>query len=92
MYAFCWANGTIEFGRKITEGALEIARGPAKPLRKMVGATARLAYDNKTLLVPGIPEAKDQDEACTALLAYLKWLGSKPRALPAGVTVPGARR
>lgn len=83
MKAYCWASGQIEFGRRVPEGAILMAEGPAKPLRDVIGATARLAYDNKTLLVPGVPEAPDEKQACDALGRHLDWLAR--RAVP-GVT------
>ena len=56
--AWCYASGHIRFGSRVPIGALFIASGPA--VRKVVSVLARHAYDNKTLLVPGIPEAPDQ--------------------------------
>lgn len=70
MFAYAWRSGLIQFGRKVPDGALCIAEGPAKKLRPSVEAVARHAYDNETLLVPGIPEAKDDDEALDALFVF----------------------
>lgn len=92
MVAYCWANGVIGFGRKVPDGALEIARGPSKALRRWIAGVSRLAYDNKTLLVPGVPEAPNQRSACTALLSFLKWLGKPRRTIPQGVVVYGSRK
>lgn len=77
MKAYCWADGVIEFGRNVPEGALLMAEGPAKTLRELISATARHAYDGETLLVPGIPEAKDQSEAGDALGAHLEWISKR---------------
>lgn len=74
MKAFCWQTGKIEFGRSVPDGALEIANAPAKKIRKVICATARHAYDGKTLLVPGVPEAADEDIAIDALIAYCNWI------------------
>lgn len=74
MLAFCWANGVVEFGRTLPDGAITMASGPARPLRKCIEATSRLAYDGKTLLVPGIPEAPNQAKAGDALMNHLEWL------------------
>lgn len=71
MHAYCWANGHIEFGRKVPEGAIRFASGPAAVLRRAIEPAARLAYDNETLLVPGIPEAADQSTAGDALACWL---------------------
>jgi hypothetical protein len=36
-----------------------------------VSARARLAYDNRTFLVPGIPEANDDEAASAALYKFM---------------------
>jgi hypothetical protein len=74
LIAYCYASGQIEFGRRVPDGAIQIARGPAAALRELIYGTARLAYDNKTWLVPGIPEAPDQKEAGDALGRYMDWI------------------
>ena len=79
MIAFCWANGQIGFGRRAPEGAIGFAAGPAKPLRQAIAATARLAYDGETLLVPGVPEAPDQNAGVDALVLHQCWLALTPR-------------
>lgn len=68
--AWAWRTGVIEFGAAEPDGALPIARGPGKKLRAVVEALARHAYDGKTLLVPGIPEAANSNAAVDALLAF----------------------
>jgi len=73
MKAWCWANGVIEFGKHEPIGAIEIAAGPAKPLRDFISARARHAYDGETLLVPGVPEAADQTEGVDALRRWVNW-------------------
>lgn len=75
LIAYCWASGQIEFGTEVPEGAIEIARGADAAVRKLITGTARLAYDNKTWLVPGVPEASGQQEAGDALGRYLEWIG-----------------
>jgi hypothetical protein len=76
--AFCDRKGRIEFvrgdGRNIPEGMLGIVEGPAKEVRELIGVTARHAYDNKTLLVPGIPEAESDTAAYDALVGFCDWL------------------
>ncbi|MGG6201420.1 host nuclease inhibitor protein [Salmonella enterica] len=64
--AYCWASGLIGFGNTLPEGALPIIVGEEKQVRDVVGVLARHAY-NGDLLVPGIPEAADQNEAREAL-------------------------
>lgn len=97
MRAYCWASGLIEFGRSIPDGALPIARGPAKALREFINDRARHGYRSEVvngrrtkvpgtehLLVPGVPEAKDGNAAVDALTAFRAWIGKKP---PKGVIV-----
>lgn len=79
MIAYCFASGHIRFGQAVPAGAIEIARGRAGELREQITATARLAYDNETLLVPGVPEASDDDEKALALNRYLSWLAESSR-------------
>ena len=54
-------------------GRLTVASAPAskaKRLREVVTANARHAYDGVTLLVPGIPEAKSENEAVDAAIRF----------------------
>ncbi|ELW8656257.1 host nuclease inhibitor protein [Salmonella enterica] len=67
--AYCWASGLIEFGNTLQEGALPIVTGSEKQVREVVGVLARHAY-NGDLLVPGIPEAANQNEACETLVRF----------------------
>lgn len=67
--AYCWASGLIEFGYFVPGGALLIAKGNEKVVRNVVGVLACHAY-NGDLLVPGIPEAADQDEGREALVRF----------------------
>jgi hypothetical protein len=100
MHAYCYASGLIEFGRKIPDGALPVARGPAKVLRDFIEAVARHGYKTARvkgrlskvpgtdcLLVPGVPEAPNQIAAVDALTAFRSWLRSRGSKLPRGVTI-----
>lgn len=73
LKAYCYRSGQIEFGQKTPRGAIVIAEGPAQLVRETVEVSARHAYDGVTLLVTGIPEAENGDEALEALLAYTTW-------------------
>jgi len=72
MYASCDRRGVIEFGTgKCPDGLLEIARSrSALRLKTTICAIARHAYDGTTLLVPGVPEAPNDDAACDAVIAF----------------------
>lgn len=80
LIAYCFASGQIAFGRSLPNGTIEIARGKDAVVRKEVAVTARLAYDGKTLLVPGIPEAPDQAVAFNMLALHLRWLKHRENA------------
>lgn len=82
MKAYAWRTGRIDFGRKVPDGAIQIGEAPAKFLRKLISAASRHAYDG-TLLVPGVPEAKNGKAAVDALIAFAAWI--KPRFEKPGV-------
>lgn len=75
--AWCWRSGQIEFGQRVPDGAMHIANGDEPVVREVITQTARLAHDNLTLLVPGVPEATSEDDAMTALCRYVQWLGKR---------------
>ena len=67
--AHVWRTGKIVFrraGRPCPAGALPLPDVP----RALIEARARRAYDGKTLLVPGVPEAETGEGALDALLAF----------------------
>lgn len=72
MIAYAWASGRIDFGRKVPDGALCIATGPAKTLRSTIEVLARHGYGKSegVLLVPGIPEASSQAAGILALIVF----------------------
>lgn len=69
--AYCWRSGLLEFGNSVPSGAFLIVKGPDEMVRDQISAAARHAYDGKSLLVPGIPEANNDREAEAALEAFL---------------------
>jgi hypothetical protein len=59
--AYAFGSGEIGFTSGcVPAGALIIAKGEDKIVRETVSGLARRAYDNETLLVPGVPEAQDE--------------------------------
>ena len=62
MYALCYASGLITFSTILdpTMNTLPILKGPKKAVEDAIAGAARLAYDNETWLVPGIPELRDE--------------------------------
>ncbi|MBQ3218881.1 MAG: hypothetical protein IJB33_08430 [Akkermansia sp.] len=67
MIAWCYASGELVFSATEPEGTLPVLRHLAgsKHYRRTLGVFCRLAYDNKTLLVPGLPEDPASTEALT---------------------------
>jgi len=56
--AWVYASGELLFSRTAPEGLLPLLPELADSMhyRRIICAFCRLAYDNKTLLVPGLPE------------------------------------
>lgn len=71
LNAFALRDGSIGFcNGRVPHNAIRFARAPRGPLRLAVEVMARHAYDGKTLLVPGIPEAANEDAALLALSRF----------------------
>ena len=71
--AHAWRTGLIVFrrkGRPCPAGALPLP----DVHRSVIEARARHAYDNKTLLVPGVPEAANDAAALEAFEAFCDFL------------------
>ena len=61
--------GVVRVGKRCPKGALPIGRRRHFfILHGAISAVARLAYDNETLLAPGVPEAKTDDEDLNAVM------------------------
>lgn len=82
-YAYCWQSGLIEFGTEVPEGAMPMVSVDDQAVRDLLQATARLAHDNETLLVPGVPEALDEEAKLDALDRFMQWL--RRRGWPTGL-------
>lgn len=68
--AYAWASGLIEFGDVLPDGALPIINGEEKRVREIIEVRARHSRTNEQMLVPGIPEADNQHDACDALIRF----------------------
>ena len=68
IYAFANRQGVISFSSTgpYKAGMFVLGWGKGKAFKDAVSVVARHAYDGKTLLVPGIPEADDDLEAYSA--------------------------
>lgn len=83
LMLYCWRSGEIEIGTHLPKGAIQLASGELRELERAVSATARLAYDGNTWLVPGVPEAESDDAALDATVAYHSHLTRTLQAEPA---------
>lgn len=72
IIAQCRQDGVIFFHKRLKSKALMIIEGKRKRVKRIISAKARHAYDGKTLLVPGIPEAKDSNYRVYALFDFIE--------------------
>ncbi len=75
--------GVIHIGPACHPKCLPLASGPESVLQEAIEGIARLAYDNATWLVPGIPEADDEDAAYDAAVCFERNLQARIRRLEA---------
>lgn len=73
LYAYCFASGEIGFGNPVPPGAIAFAKGDSPSLSASVEVVARHAKRVPVYLVPGMPEAPDEDAAFAALVAWAAW-------------------
>jgi len=73
MLAYAWASGLIGFGDELPEGALIIRSAVTEADKALIEVRARRGYKEE-LLVPGVPEAKTEDDAVDALIAWCDWV------------------
>ena len=77
--AYAWRTGAIEIASGRTpRGAIKLftfaSRRAAIVGARVIEVRARHAYDGKTLLVPGVPEADDDEAALTALIRFARFV------------------
>lgn len=75
--AYCFASGEIQLGKRVPGGAVVLVTGPRSELKREIDVVARLAYDNQTQLVPGLPESRSVESAIKAVVAFVKWAKSR---------------
>lgn len=71
-YAYCWMDGVIKFGRYMPQRAFMLAMDikGSHLLREAVISQAKLDYDGKTLLVPGVPDANSVGDAARVISRF----------------------
>ena len=70
MIAQCYQNGIILFKDHLLDGTIAIMEGEEDEIKAIISSKATCAYDGKTLLVPGIFEAKNSKERVDALIEF----------------------
>jgi hypothetical protein len=75
MLMYCNRSGVIGIASVLPKGHLIIARGDEATLKEQMMGKARLAWDNETYLVPGIPEALNSAAALAALWRFIEFIG-----------------
>jgi hypothetical protein len=74
--AYCDRTGVIRFAEddnKTPDGVIVFASGEKEELEEAVNAKARHGYSAGVLLVPGVPEASNENEAFDAFMRWRKW-------------------
>ena len=72
--AFCFRSGEIHVGQRVPKGGVLLVTGRREQLDRAVSACSRLAYNGKDWLVPGLPEADDDDEAVRVTKHHIEQL------------------
>lgn len=70
LHAVIWPSGELQFKQTVPAGAMAVARGTLKALRHRVAPLCRLAYDGKTMLVPGVTESRTRKHMALHDLQY----------------------
>lgn len=74
-YAYAYRSGVVRIGRRVPARALLVASCTSRyRLQVAVDMCARMAYDGRTRLVPGVPEATDDTQALDAVDRFGAWL------------------
>lgn len=73
----CYRSGETEVVNTVPEGTIVLATGKRHRLEEVLSAVARHAYDGETLLVPGLPEAADSNQALAAATAFQQMLNRR---------------
>lgn len=89
MKAYAWRTGRIDFGCRVPSGALLIAAGSDDLLRRVINTMARHGWDG-VLLVPGVAEAANPNEAVDALLRFVEVVAERMQRMDHGLTTAEA--
>lgn len=70
IHVYCRGDGNLEFGPRCPGAAIPIGYGPEDRLRKVVSTLARHSYDGQSLVIPGVPEAENDNDVLAAMWAF----------------------
>ncbi len=90
--ACVYASGHIAFLPEVPASldALPICDGPYDVVQRFVSGIARHSRDGRHLLIPGMPECgEDQDAAMDAMFKFMGWMAAMK--LPKGVKIYGPK-
>lgn len=83
--AYVYRSGLIGFADHIPRGTIPLLNQDGRSFtRDEIEGAARRSYDGKDLLVPGVPEAKTDQEAMRALKQWIEWLRNPAATRQAG--------
>lgn len=71
-HVICRRSGEVSISRYAKRGTLKVLTGDGRRIRPILLVVARHAYDGRTLLVPGVPEATSDVQAMEAVVAFRK--------------------
>lgn len=70
----CYRSGETFVSRRVPKGTMKVVTGHGRRLKRILSVCARHAYDGKTLLVPGLPEAGNDLQAIAAVKGFEQML------------------
>lgn len=81
LFAWCFRDGVIHLSAQPAQGALVISScrqgDNAEAWWAEISVLARHGYDRLTRIVPGVPEAEDDDAAFAAVSRFRDWLAQR---------------
>ncbi len=87
----CWRSGECEVVSRVPQGTIRVIGGlPADRLQRALDVVARHAYDGKTRLVPGLPEADNDHDARVAVFLFQGALRDRLSPAKAGAGMSAA--
>lgn len=88
LYAFCWANGAIEFCHKIPAGAIGLAVGDDNLVREKIQLTAQ--QNAQALIVPSMGAAFLSNDTSGAFSAAARYIATLDAISTVGFKAIGA--